>query len=285
MIAEDFKYVAPKTMDEAIREFDRLTDHGMTVRYYAGGTEIITLARLRQLPTDAVIDIKQIEATKVIDIEQLGQGHLILGANLTLSQITDAPMMAAEFPLLQTTVNEIADKTARNKITLGGNLCGHIFYREAVLPLLVCDSKLRIVGPDGRREISIHQVFHKEMNLQPGEFIVQTMTNRLARHAPFLHIKRRKMGQVGYPIVTAAAIQLNERIRIALSGVCPFPFRSSAIEAVLNRKNVNVQERIKQAIQIIPEDLILDDYEASRSYRIFVLETVLTEILNKLGDG
>lgn len=285
MIAKDFKYVAPKTMDEAIREYDNLTGSGMTARYYAGGTEIITLARLRQLSMDAVIDIKQIEATMAIDNEQLGQGHLILGANLTLSQITDHPMISTEFPLLQTTVNEIADKTARNKITLGGNLCGHIFYREAVLPLLVCDSKLRIAGPNGRREINIHKMFHKEMKLQPGEFIVQTVTNRPARCAPFLHIKRRKMGQVGYPIVTAAAIRLNGRIRVALSGVCPFPFRSSAIETALNRKNVNVQGRIKQAIQIIPEDLILDDYEASRSYRIFVLETVLTEILNKLGDG
>lgn len=282
MIPRDFHYVTSTTVTEAIRQYLDLTNAGKATRYYGGGTEIITLARIQNISMDAVIDIKPIPAMQLMTIDER---RLVLGAGVTLSQLTDSPLMAFAFPLLQSVANEIADKTARNKITLGGNLCGSIFYREAVLPFLVCDSKVHIAGPDGGWERSIHRIFQREMQLKSGEFIVQLVTDEACRFAPYVHVKRRKAGQVGYPVVTAAAIRFQDRIRIALSGVCPFPFRSSAIENALNRNDMDVQQRIDQAIRIIPQNLILDDYEASSEYRIFVLRTVLSDILHQLGGN
>ncbi len=280
MIPKDFEYAASRTLSDAIQKYIEFAHSGKRAIYYGGGTEIITLARLNQVNPDAVIDIKPIPATQVMTIEQ---GKLILGSGVTLSQITDQPLMRFAFPLLKATVNEIADKTARNKITLGGNICGEIFYREAVLPFLVCDSTVRTVGPHGGRERSIHQVFQHEARLESGEFIVQITTDHSARMAPFVHVKRRKAGQVGYPIVSAAAIRLHDHVRVALSGVCPFPFRSSALEAALQREDVDRVQRVDEAIRLIPPELILDDYEASRAYRTFVLRSVLEEILKRLG--
>lgn len=279
MIPKDFDYVASPTLSEAIQQYTAFTRSDKNAIYYGGGTEIITLARLNQLNPDAVIDIKPVPENRVMEIYE---GKLILGGGVTLSQITDQPLIRGAFPLLQVTANEIADRTARNKITLGGNICGQIFYREAVLPFLVCDSRVRTYGPRGGKERSIHQLFYRNVRLESGEFIVQTLTDHSARMAPFIHIKRRKAGEVGYPIVTAASIRVHNRIRIALSGVCPFPFRSSAFEAALQREGASRRQRINEAIQIIPPTLILDDFEASRAYRTFVLRTVLEEILQRL---
>ena len=58
----------------------------------------------------------------------------------------------------------MADHTARGKITLGGNICAQIFYREAVLPFLLADSEVIIAGPKGMKVAAINQVFDEIFN-------------------------------------------------------------------------------------------------------------------------
>lgn len=280
MIPLDFDYVPAHTYREAVTQFRDLADSGMNPLYYAGGTEIITLARFHQIAPGAVIDIKPIPEARAI---RLTGGGLELGAATTLTQLVEHPWLRREFPLLQATVQEIADRTARNKITLGGNICGQIIYREALLPLLLCDSQLRVVGPAGKTVLNASRMAASSSPLRPGDLVVQIVTDQEARKAPFVHLKRRKMGSVGYPIVTAAAVRVNDGIRAAFSGVCSHPFRSSAIESELNREDIDWTQRADNAIRLIPAQEVLDDFEASRDYRLFVLHAALLEILEKLG--
>ncbi|GMA63414.1 FAD binding domain-containing protein [Alicyclobacillus fastidiosus] len=280
MIPLDFDYVPARTYREAVTQFRELAKAGMNPLYYAGGTEIITLARFHQVGAGAVIDIKPIPETRVIRL--VGE-QLILGAATTLTQLVEHPWLDREFPLLQATVQEIADRTARNKITLGGNICGQIIYREALLPLLLCDSQLRVAGVAGKRVVNVSRMAVGGSPLRPGDLIVQIVTDKEARKAPFVHLKRRKMGRVGYPVVTAAALRVNHAIRAAFSGVCSYPFRSRAIELELNREGVDWTQRVDNAIRLIPPREVLDDFEASRDYRMFVLRCAMLEILEKLG--
>ena len=84
---------------------------------------------------------------------------LVLGSCITLSALS----MVNPFPLLSESATGVADQTARNKITLGGNICGRIHFREAVLPLLLADSRMVIAGSQGVREVPIHDVFLQQM--------------------------------------------------------------------------------------------------------------------------
>lgn len=276
----DFDYHRPQTLKLAVRVFHELNRQGRRVLYYGGGTEIITLGRVGELWVDSVIDTKVIPETRILYERR---GELRIGSNVTLTELSDHPLLTREFPLLSETVNEIADRTARNKITLGGNICGQIIYREAILPLLLCDSRVFIAGRKGIYSTSVHNVFREHMRLRPGELMIGVATADAARHAPYVHIKRRKAGEVGYPIVTAAAIRVEGRIRIALSGVCAFPFRFRAGEDLLNRREVNPDDRVEQAVHLLPAP-VLDDFEASQAYRVFVLKQSLLQILSELGD-
>ncbi|QSO46281.1 FAD binding domain-containing protein [Alicyclobacillus mengziensis] len=282
MLPIDFDYVATKSLQDTVFHYTKAIEANLAPIYYAGGTEIITFARLGLVHPDVVIDTKGILQTRVLQISE-SRHSLVTGANIPLTTLTDDPLLEREFPLLQRTVAEIADRTARNKITLGGNICGQIFYREAVLPFLVCDSLVRLVGPSGSRELPMMQAFRKKLQLSSGEFLVQIATDERACHAPFVHIKRRKIGEVGYPIVTVAAIRWRGQIRVAFSGVTDFPFRSLAIEEALNRDNASREARVENALQRIPQGEILDDYEASREYRLFVLRDLLLKVLLELG--
>lgn len=278
MISFDFEYYKPSSIQEAVGLFWKLEDEGKQPIYYSGGTEILTLGRLNLVYTNAVIDLKGIPETMVL---QSHEGYLALGASLSLTEIEEAGV----FPLLSKTASEVADHTARNKITLGGNICGQIFYREAVLPFLLTDSLVMIADSEGMKLYPLTLVFNEQLQLAKGAFLVFLLTEKQYLDMPYVSVKKRQQWDTGYPLVTIAALKKENQIRVAFSGVCPFPFRSKEIEEHLNNEQVPLEERVRSAIDHIPEP-ILDDVEGSAAYRKFVIKNVLFDMMAELeGDG
>jgi carbon-monoxide dehydrogenase medium subunit len=273
----DFDYYKPSSLQEAIELYLSLHQQGKKPMFILGGTELITLGRIELLYTEAAIDLKNIPEVHVI---QVTENQVILGSALTLTKIEEANL----FPLLTKTVSEVADHTARGKITLGGNICAQIFYREAVLPFLLADSQVILAGPEGIRNVPIIDIFHEDIKLNPGEVLVQLVTDKRAIEAPYISIKRRQQWETGYPLITIAGLAINNRIRVAISGLCPFPFRSPEVEGVLNNRQISMEERIGRAIEILPQP-ILNDVEGSADYRLFVLKNLLFDVMNVLGSG
>jgi CO/xanthine dehydrogenase FAD-binding subunit len=269
-----FDYDRPATLREAVALFQRRQAEGKRPRYYNGGTEILTLARLGLLQTGAVIDLKGIPECLALE---RSPGHLVIGAAVPLTAIVDSNL----FPLLGETCRQIADRTARNKITLGGNICGEIIYKEAVLPLLLTDCDLVLTGPAGVRSASVHQAFQEHIRLRPGEFVVQAQIRPEMVLQPFVTVKKRRSGNIGYPVLTLAALRHGGRVRLALSGVCGFPFRATAMEGVLNDGAAPLAERVERAVKLLPGP-VQDDPEAQADYRLHVLQRTLADALESL---
>ncbi|MFF0826441.1 FAD binding domain-containing protein [Brevibacillus sp. NPDC003359] len=277
MIPFDFDYYQPASIQKAVEWFQLLQKRKKNPMYYAGGTEIITFARTNSIHPGAVIDLKSIPACNVMEIQN---DKLVIGACVTLSALSAANL----FPLLSETAQGVADQTARNKITLGGNIAGKIHFREAVLPLLLANSKVIIAGIQGVKEASIHQVFTQQLRLEPDEFLVQTVTDRSYLSSPYVHSKKRQIGNIGYPLVTIAALKKNNRIHTAYSGVCSFPFRSFEIEQVLNEYSIPLAIRIEQAMSKLPAPVITNA-EGSAPYRKFVLKQTIADAIQTLERG
>ncbi|KXZ23247.1 xanthine dehydrogenase [Bacillus nakamurai] len=277
MIPFDFEYVKPKTIQETTNLFHSLAAEKKTPLYYSGGTEIITLGRLNLIYTDAVIDINALPAFHTI---RFYENYLVIGAGVSLTKVEEEN----PFPLLSKTVSEIADRTARNKISLGGNICGGIYYREAVLPLLISDSLVGVAGRAGLHYHPINKVFNREIQLQKGDFLFNILIDRTYADLPFVSIKRRQQWNVGYPLVTVCALKKDEEVRMAFSGVCPFPFRSVEMEVMFNDKSYSLEDRVRRSLQYLPKP-ILDDVEGSSEYRIFVLQHTILDALHELEGG
>ncbi|MGG1674469.1 FAD binding domain-containing protein [Neobacillus sp. NRS-1170] len=276
MLPFDFEYYKPETLKEAVDLYQYLDQQGKKPMFFSGGTELITLGRIDLAYTDAVIDIKDISESKVM---QVSGDHVLLGSTLTLTQIEKANL----FPLLTKTASQVADHTARGKITLGGNICAQIFYREAVLPFLLADSQVLIVGSEGKQVIPINEIFLGQLRLRKGEFLVQIATESRFVRAPFISIKRRQQWDMGYPLITIAALKTHDLVRVAISGLCPFPFRSKEVEAAINNKGLSIEDRVEGALEVMPDPL-LDDVEGSAEYRLFVLRNLLFDVLGALDD-
>ena len=277
MLPFDFEFYQPETLEEAVQLYQTLDQQGKQPMFYSGGTELITLGRIDMAFTEAVIDIKGIAECNVM---QVSGDHLLLGSTLSLTKIEETNL----FPLLTKTASEVADHTARGKITLGGNICARIFYREAVLPFLLADSQLFITGPEGKKVVSINDMFQGKLKLKNGELLVQLVTENRFVKAPYFSMKRRQQWETGYPLITVAALKIAEEIRVAVSGLCPFPFRSTEMEETLNNRSYSVEEKVERALSMLPNP-ILDDMEGSADYRLFVLRHLLMDMLATLERG
>lgn len=278
MIPFDFEYYKPETVEEATLLYAELNSQRKKPVYYGGGTEIISMSRALNRYTEAVIDIKGIVECNILDFTD---NKLNIGSAVALTQIAEANL----FPLLSLTVKRIADHTVQDKITLGGNIAGTIIYRESVLPLLISDSKIIIASPSGRKEVAFKDVFDKRIKLNEGELIVNVTVDYRFLSLPHLHVKRTKNDKIDYPLITISALKDEDRLNIAFSGVCDYPFRSSLIEDYLNDTSIPNEIRINNAIDNIPGK-ILSDLIGSSDFRKFMLQKMLLEILEKdWSDG
>jgi len=273
MIPFDFEYYKPETIEEAVELYGELSSKGKKPLYYGGGTEIISMSRAYNIYTEAVIDIKEILECNVLELKD---NILTIGCAVTLTKIAEANL----FPLLSLAVKRIADHTVQDKITLGGNIAGTIIYRESVLPLLISDSKIVIAGSSGIKQVLFKDVFYKRIKLNQGELIVNVTVDERFLSLPYLHAKRTKSDKIDYPLISIAALKDNDRINIAFSGVCDYPFRSSLFEEYLNDASIPVDFRINKAIENIPGK-ILSDLVGSSDFRKFMLGKMLAEILEK----
>lgn len=272
MISYDFEYYKPTSIQEATQLFQSLDEQGKDPVYFSGGTEVITLGRDNQIIAGAIIDLKGIPDCLVL---KKNDNKITIGAAQSLAKIREMHL----FPFLSKAIVEIADNTARNKITLGGNICANIIYREAVLPLLLISSHVVIASNNGLKHIPLNDVFNQTLKLEKGEFLVQVVIEQRDIELPFLSIKKRRQWDVGYPLLTIAALKKNENIKVAFSGLCSFPFHNKQIDACLNNRQLSKETRMEKAIQQIPAP-ILNDIHGSAEYRLFILKNTLHDVLD-----
>ncbi len=99
MIPNDIIYCKPDTFKEASDVYNKYKNDGKKVKFYAGGSEIITMARVSSINIDVVIDLKSIpemQEMKIVD------NQLIIGSCVTLTRIKTSNI----FPLLRFNCSE-----------------------------------------------------------------------------------------------------------------------------------------------------------------------------------
>lgn len=274
MIPFDFEYYKPSSVAEAVDTYQSLSKQGKKVIYYSGGTEFITFSRINKMAADAVIDIKGIDECHALEVQG---DKIVIGAAVSLNKIAESNL----FPLLGDNVKQIADHTSRNKITIGGNLFSQLIYREGVLSLLLADAKVVIAGDEGETTLPLRDVFQKNMKVEKSSFLVRFIIDKEYAAYPFFTAKKTRSTQVGYPIVSIAALVKDKSIRIAFSGVCEYPFRCTEIESIINDDTLSMEERIKEVGLHLPAQVV-DDMQGSANYRQFVLKNTLTETMESL---
>ncbi len=274
MIPLDFAYAKPDTVEDALSLWHDCQAKGENPIYYAGGTEVLTLCREMKIRPDLVIDIKALKECNVFEQNQA----IIYGAALSLNTI--AERTASE--LVARCVFAIADQTVRNRVTLGGNIMGHLPFREALLPFLLFSGKAKVAGEKGIREVPLFP-YNKRLRLDPGEFVTSFSIDSDETDRPYVYIRKQKDSPVDYPILTACFAGFPGSISMAVSGAFSSPLRDTNTEAVLNQTTMSITERSEKAVQGL-SSFFKTDLRASAAYRQHLLKLAIEKALHEIED-
>ncbi len=113
----DFRYIAPRTVDEAV---DVLASHGPgDAMVVAGGTDLLPNMKRRQQTPKTLVGLRRIASLRLVEH---GDG-VTLGAGLTLTDIVRDRRIAERYRGLWQAAAQVATPHLRNMGTLGGNIC------------------------------------------------------------------------------------------------------------------------------------------------------------------
>ena len=268
MIPAPFEYVAPKTLEEALRLMER---HGDEAKILAGGHSLLPLIKLRLAQPRYIIDIGRLRGMSYIRQEN---GHIVIGALTTHAEIERASLLRSKCPLLPETAAVIGDVQVRNLGTLGGSLAHADPAADYPAALLALDVEIIAASTAGARTIPINELFLDMLTtaLRPGEILSQVRVTPLAPYTGAAYEKLRQPAS-GFAIVgVAARLTLGkdgkiEDASVGVTGLGPKAFRAEAVEKMLRGKKAS-DELLAEASRYVSQGIEpLSDLHASADYR------------------
>src|SRR6201997_1881074 len=165
----DIRYVAPRTLDEAISAFAAA---GSAARILAGGTDLLVQMRSGMVRPGLIVDIKNI--AEMTSIEEVAGGGFRVGAAVSGMALAEHPRFGKVWPGVLEGVNLIGSKQVQGRASAGGNLCNASPAGDSVPAMIAAGAVVTIQGPNGRRELPVEKVPASpgRTNLTPGEIVV-----------------------------------------------------------------------------------------------------------------
>ena len=165
----DIRYVAPRTLDEAIGAFAAA---GSAARILAGGTDLLVQMRSGMVRPGLIVDIKKID--EMMKVEETADGGFRIGAAVSGMLLADHPRFGRTWPGVLEAVNLIGSKQVQGRASAGGNLCNGSPAGDSVPAMIAAGAVVTIQGPNGRRELPVEQVpaGPGRTHLKPGEILV-----------------------------------------------------------------------------------------------------------------
>ena len=271
MIAADYDYEAPSTLDDA---------HALAAQagavLLAGGQSLITELKRAALSPSVVVDLRRIESLQA-------SGDDGWGAMVTLDALaTDAPSALSD------ALAAIHDPQVRNRATIGGSVA--LVHQGADVPAvaLALGAVLTITGPGGSRVV------------EAADFVTATADDRLGRGeiVTAVRIPARLPGSgsayekmanpaSGYAIcgvaasVTVSAKGKVEAAAIGLAGAGPTALSLAATAEGLVGKQAS-EEQVAAAAATAADGLVFpSDLAAPADYRAHLTRVLTARALQR----
>ncbi|MGY2807271.1 carbon-monoxide dehydrogenase medium subunit [Bradyrhizobium sp. USDA 4524] len=165
----DIRYVAPRTLDEAIGAFAAA---GSAARVMAGGTDLLVQMRSGLVRPGLIVDIKKIG--EMTEISETADGGFRVGAAVSGMELAEHARFGKVWPGVLEAVNLIGSKQVQGRASAGGNLCNGSPAGDSVPAMIAAGAVVTVQGPNGRRDMKVEDVpaGPGRTNLKPGEILV-----------------------------------------------------------------------------------------------------------------
>ena len=265
MIAENFEYSTPATLQEALH----LLADG-SAKPLAGGHSLIPLMKLRLATPAHLVDLRRLPDLSFITEEA---DTIRIGATTTHYEIESSPELRFHCPLLAEAAAHIGDVQVRNAGTIGGSVAHADPAADYPASLLALEAQVRIVGEKSDRTVTISDFFVDVFTtaLEPGEIVREVIVPK-EQKATGVSYQKMVQPASGFAIVGAAARirKDNGRIgmaRIGITGMAPKPYRAEGVERLLVG-TAGSPEDIRRAAAVVADGVEANsDLHASAGYR------------------
>jgi len=268
MIPASFDYIAPQTLDEAVRA---LGDHGEEAKLLAGGHSLLPLMKLRLTNPKLLIDLRKIPGLSSI-AEQ--DDKIVVGALTTHYQIESSELLKKKCPLLPQTARAIGDVQVRNRGTIGGSLTHADPSADWPAAMLALGGELKLTGPKEDRTVQAERFLLGPMTtaIEPTEILTEIRVPIFARRCGSAYLKMAQQAS-GFAIV-GVAVWLKtgqqgrcEDIGIGVTGLSDKPFRAHGVEERLRGSKLTPKLIEESASQVATGIDPLADLHASAEFR------------------
>lgn len=266
MTPEQFEYVAPASLEEAMAA---LRDLGDGAKLMAGGQSLLSLMKLRLGNPSHVVDLGRVPGLR--HIREDG-GAIAIGAMVTYAELKASALLRARCPLLPQTAAVVGDVQVRNRGTLGGALAHADPAGDMCAAVLALDGRLRVVSARGERWVPAGEFFLGLYTsaLAPDEVLTEVRVPATdGWHCAYLKAARRPSD---FALVGVAARARMDGptcadVALAVTGVSDRAFRLGAVEAALRGRTPGatlIQEAASRAVDGVD---VSGDVHASSEYR------------------
>ncbi|MGB3440773.1 MAG: xanthine dehydrogenase family protein subunit M [Actinophytocola sp.] len=232
MIPAAFDYVAPTTVDDAVRA---LSEAGEDAKIIAGGQSLMPVLRMRLAAPSKLIDLGRIAELR--GVREDGDA-LVIGAMTTHYDVQRDPLIAEHAALLALATNSVADPQVRHRGTFGGSLAHADPAGDLPAPALALDAELVIRGMDGTRTVPAAEFFTDFFTtaLLPGEILVEVRVPKTTGWSAHYE-KFNRVAQAWSIVAVAAAVRVDggaiAQARVGLTNMGSTPVRATSVEQAL----------------------------------------------------
>jgi carbon-monoxide dehydrogenase medium subunit len=274
MYPAQFEYVAPETLDEAIK---LLAESGGDAKILAGGHSLLPAMKLRLAQPATIIDLRKVPGLNEIKVESSGT---TIGAMVTHADVARSAEVQRALPALAEAASVVGDIQVRNRGTLGGSLAHADPAGDPPAAFLALDGSVVVKGPNGERTIAGTEFFIDILTtaLAEDEIVTAVTFPVLAAGTGTAYAKFDHPASHYALTGVAAAVKLDgsgnvESVRVGVTGVGPKAYRATAVEEALLGKGADaIADAASHAADGIDCN---DDIHASAEYRAH-LATVFT---------
>jgi carbon-monoxide dehydrogenase medium subunit len=262
VIPAEFDYVAPGSVDEALRA---LADGGEDAKVLAGGHSLIPLMKLRMAAPSLIVDLRRLDELKGVSAEN---GSVSLGALVTHHQVA-----TGGFGLASAAAATIADQQVRNMGTIGGTLAHGDPASDMPAVLMALEGSVIIRGSGGEREVAAADLFEDFLTTAVGEGEILTQVKFPKLEGYGFGYEKFNRRQEDWAMVAVSALVKKgadgscEDVRIGLTHMGSVPLRATAAEAALKGQPLNADTIAAAAEQAAEGTEPPSDLNASVDYK------------------
>ena len=267
ILAQEFEYLAPKTIDEALDLLDKYKDKN--IKILAGGTDLLVKMKTSDLKIDYLINIKNISELNFVDINQ----GLKIGAVTPLSHIIREEKVKMKYSALYEGIMSMAAPAIRNMGTMAGNLGNASPAADTVPPLIAYGAEVKLQSKRGERTVLVEDFITGvgETIIETDEIITQINIPKINKNTGSAFLKKSRVKADLSKINLAVCLEREGNVckdcKIVFGSVAIKALRAEKTEGLLKGQMINSELINKAAEEVSSEIKPIDDIRSTAEYR------------------